>query len=52
MVVGGKLAKGGQAKIYAVVDKSGEEMVVKVFQDGYLVQDLEKQWPPAFLEYH
>lgn len=51
-----KLAEGGQAEIFAATlefDNGEEEddIVVKVFKGGSVLQDLEKQFPPALLKY-
>lgn len=47
IVVGEKLAEGGQAEIFAATHRSHGALVVKVFKGGSVLQDLAKQWPPA-----
>ncbi|KAG0603353.1 hypothetical protein M758_10G087100 [Ceratodon purpureus] len=51
LVVGKKLAEGGQAEIYeAYIGKRGHPSVIKVFKAGCLLQEIvEKQIPPALL---
>lgn len=50
LVVGKKIAEGGQAEIYEVkVQGNAVRYVVKVFKKGYSVRSLHRQWPPELL---
>ncbi|KAG0559221.1 hypothetical protein KC19_10G088400 [Ceratodon purpureus] len=50
LVVGKKLAEGGQAEIYEANIGDGDSCVVKVFKAGCILHEiLEKQIPPALL---
>nr|PNR58288.1 hypothetical protein PHYPA_005283 [Physcomitrium patens] len=52
--VGKKIAEGGQAEIFegSIMYSNGDcnEMAFKVFKRGFLVQDLQKQWPLAMFK--
>ncbi|KAG0587885.1 hypothetical protein KC19_2G198900 [Ceratodon purpureus] len=52
LVIGEKIAEGGQAEIFAASgtslrDGSVINLVVKVFKEGYFLRDLQRQWPPG-----
>lgn len=54
LVVGAKLAEGGQAEIFEAVLHGGdgsldEKWVLKVFKEGSFLRDLQNQWPRGFL---
>jgi len=51
LVVGKKLAEGGQGEIYEA-DKDGSPLVVKIFKVERRLEDLEKQWPPGLCVWH
>lgn len=56
LIMGDKIAEGGQAEIYdvQVLRKSkftqrSSTMVLKVFKKGFYLQELQSQWPPGML---
>lgn len=53
LVLGPKIAEGGQAEIFEVeggVDVIRMEFVVKAFKKGYSLRSLETQWPHGMLQ--
>lgn len=55
LVLGRKIAEGGQAEIYeaALHGEDGtidDGWVLKVFKEGSFLRDLQNQWPPGFLQ--
>ncbi|KAG0570876.1 hypothetical protein KC19_6G194100 [Ceratodon purpureus] len=60
LVMGKKIAEGGQAEIYEAswssraIFKLGEQVggfdVLKVFKEGWALQHLQKQWPEGMLQ--
>lgn len=53
-MVGEKIAEGGQAEIFIAEEASHDgtkgETVMKVFKEGFLLRDLDKQWPLGMLQ--
>lgn len=50
LVVGQKIAEGGQAEIYeARCDGISRAFVVKVFKEGYSLRSLYRQWPSGMV---
>ncbi|KAG0587884.1 hypothetical protein KC19_2G198800 [Ceratodon purpureus] len=55
LVIGEKIAEGGQAEIFAASgtgwrDGKKIDLVVKVFKEGYFLRDLQRQWPPGLAQ--
>ena len=49
----GKIAEGGQAEIFSIAGTGRHALmavVLKVFKEGSLLRDLEKQWPLGMLQ--
>lgn len=44
------IAEGGQAEIYEASSPTCYGVVVKVFKEGWSLQDLQKQWPLGMLK--
>jgi serine/threonine protein kinase len=47
--VGAKIAEGGQAEIFEAFGKKDwkTRLVLKVFKEGYSLDDLQRSWPPG-----